>query len=155
MIFHRQLVAATAVYLLALEPLPGNTIPLGMVTRAENAHLGEATASAGSTVYDGDRLSTESGGVMRISSPALALQLETQSGLVLRRTANPGASIRAELASGTVVFSAAQANISVVADDALIRPTTKVPAIAHVGIVKSQRTAYLCPARSFRIFVSR
>src|ERR1700739_2184696 len=110
---------------MAVGPSPAHTIPLGMITHAERAHVGESAASEGSTIYQGDRLSTESGGLMRISSSGLALQLEAQSTLVLRHPANPEAGTTAELASGTLVFSAAKAgNIIVMADDALIRPAT-------------------------------
>ena len=109
--------------------------------------MGESAASEGSTIYQDDRLSTEPGGVLRISSSGLALQLEAQSTLVLRHPANPEAGTTAELASGTLVFSAAQAgNIIVMADDALIRPATKSPAIAHIRVVSR---------RELRIYAQR
>jgi hypothetical protein len=118
-----------------------------MITHAERAHVGESAASEGSTIYQDDRLSTEPGGVLRISSSGLALQLEAQSALVLRHPANPDAGITAELASGTMVFSAARTgNIVVVADDALIRPATKGPAIAHIRVVNR---------RELRIYAQR
>jgi hypothetical protein len=118
-----------------------------MITHAERAHVGESAASEGSTIYQGDRLSTESGGLMRISSSGLALQLEAQSTLVLRHPANPEARTTAELASGTLVFSAARTgNIIVMADDALIRPATKGPAIAHIRVVSR---------RELRIYAQR
>lgn len=132
-IFHRQFVVAWAAYLLALWPSPANTIPLAMISHAERAHLGEAAASDGSTIYEGDRLSTEFGGVLRINSPALASQLDGQSTLVLRPPASPEGEITAELASGILVFSAARTgNMVVVADDAMIRPIQNVPAVAHI-----------------------
>ena len=60
---------------------------------------------------------------------------------------NPAAGVVAELASGTLVFSAARTgNIVVVADDALIRPATNVSAIAHVRVVN---------ARELRIYAQR
>ena len=118
-----------------------------MITHAERAHVGESAASEGSTIYQDDRLSTEPGGILRISSSGLALQLEAQSTLVLRHPANPEAGTTAELASGTLVFSAAQAgNIIVMADDALIRPATKSPAIAHIRVVSR---------RELRIYAQR
>jgi hypothetical protein len=103
---------------------------------AERAHVGEAAASAGSTIYDGDRLSTEAGGVLRITGLAVTLQLNAQSTLLFRQPASPEGSIVAELSSGTLVFSVARAgNIAVVADDALIRRVADASTIAQIRVV--------------------
>ena len=110
-----------------------------MVAHADRAHVGQAAASVGSTIYDGDQLSTEAGGVLRISGPALTLQLDAQSILILRHPADTDDSIQADLACGTLVFSAAQkGSISVVADDALIRAAAKVATLAHIRVVNSK-----------------
>jgi hypothetical protein len=107
-----------------------------MVAHAQRARAGEAAVSAGSTIYEGDRLSTESGGSLRISSPNLTLQLNEQSMLIVQHAASPEGGIMAELAYGTLVFSAARAgNIVVVADDALIRPSPNASTIAHIRVV--------------------
>jgi hypothetical protein len=107
-----------------------------MVTHAERAHVGEAAASVGSTIYDGDRLSTEAGGVLRISGPYLTLQLDAQSILTLRRPASKEGSVEADLACGTLVLSAARnGSVSVVADDALIRPAANAATLAHIRVV--------------------
>jgi hypothetical protein len=110
-----------------------------MVTHADRAHVGEAAASVGSTIYEGDRLSTEAGGTLRISVPGATLRLDAQSTLVVGRSAGAGSSVLGELASGTLVFSAGlTANIVIVADDASIRPAGNVSTIAHVRIVNSK-----------------
>jgi hypothetical protein len=146
-IFNRQFVVAWAAYLLALGPQPANPISLGVVIHADRAHVGEAVASEGSTIYEGDRLSTDSGGLMRIDSPALRLQLDAQSTVTLRRAATPQADIMAELASGTLVFSAARdSNVLIVADDAMIRPIPNAPVVAHVRVVN---------LRELRIYAQR
>ncbi len=117
-------------------PSPAKVVPLGIVTHAERAHVGEAAASVGSTIYDGDQLSTEAGGVLRISGPALTLQLDAQSILMLRHPATTEDRIEADLACGTLVFSAARnGSISVVANDALIRPAANVATMAHIRVV--------------------
>jgi hypothetical protein len=122
--------------LLAGGPTPANIRPLGMATHAERARVGEAAVSAGSSIYEGDRLSTEAGGILRISCPALTLQLNEQSMLIVRPPAGPEGGLVAELASGTLIFSAARTrNIVVVADDALIRQSPNAPAIAHIRVV--------------------
>jgi hypothetical protein len=107
-----------------------------MVTHAEGAHVGEAAASVGSTIYDGDRLSSEAGGVLRVSALSLTLQLDAQSILVLRHHASTAGSVEAELACGTLVFSAARSDsVSVVAGDALIRPAANTATLAHIRVV--------------------
>lgn len=133
--------------LLALGSPPANPISLGILTHAERARIGETVASEGSTVYEGDRLSTESGGLLRVNSPALQLQLDAQSTLTLRQTASPQADVVAELASGTLVFSvSSNGNFHVAADDATIRPMTNVPAVGHVRVVNP---------RELRIYAQR
>jgi len=135
-VLHRKLVAVAAATLLVGGPSPAKIVPLGIVTHAERAHLGEGTASAGSTIYDGDRLSTEAGGVLRISGLGLTLQLDAQSTLLLRHPATPEGNIVAELSSGTLVFSVARTgNIEVVVNDALIRPTATAPTTAQIRVV--------------------
>jgi hypothetical protein len=120
-------------------PPPAKVVPLGVVVHADRAHVGEAAASVGSTIYDGDQLSTEAGGVLRIRGPALTLQLDAQSILILRHPADTDDSIQADLACGTLVFSAARnGSISVVANDALIHPAAKVATLAHIRVVNSK-----------------
>ncbi len=110
-----------------------------MVTHAERAHVGEAAATAGSTIYEGDRLSTDEGGTLRMTIPALTLHLNEQTTLVVRSLASPGGDIEARLASGTLVFSAARTgNVVVAANDALIRRAASVPTTAHIRVVNPQ-----------------
>ena len=125
-----------AASLLAGGPAPADIRPLGIVTHAERAHVGGVAVSTGSTIYEGDRLSTEVAGTLRIASPSLTLQLNAQSMLIVRRPAGTEGGLVAEVASGTVIFAAARTGkIVVVADDALIRPTTNVPTVAHIRVV--------------------
>src|SRR6266478_1863855 len=135
-VLRRQSAVVAAASLLVVGPSPAKVVPLGMVTHAERAHVGEAAASVGSTIYDGDRLSTEAGGVLRISGPYLTLQLDAQSILTLRRPASKEGSAEADLACGTLVLSAARnGSVSVVADDALIRPAANAATLAHIRVV--------------------
>jgi hypothetical protein len=122
--------------LLVGEPAPADIRPLGVVTHAERAHVGRAVVSEGSTIYEGDRLSTEAAGNLRIASPALTLQLNAQSMLIVQRPAGPEGGVVAELASGTLIFAAASTGkIVVAANDALTRPAAKAPTIAHIRVV--------------------
>jgi hypothetical protein len=109
---------------------------LGLVTHAERAYLGQVEASVGSTIYDGDLLSTEIGGLLRISNIALTLQLGQGSSLTLRRAAGQEDNVQAELGSGTIMFSAGQAaNVAVLANDASICQVAHAATIAQIRIV--------------------
>jgi hypothetical protein len=106
-----------------------------MVTLAEHAHVGDAVLSAGSTIYPGDRMSTDSDGTLRVHLPALTLQLNERTILSVRPP-DKDDDVEADLAAGTLVFSAAQTGrIVVMADRAMIRPATAVPTIAQIRVV--------------------
>ncbi len=122
--------------MLAGGPAPADIRTLGVVTHAEHAHIGTAAVSEGSAIYEGDRLSTGAAGNLRIASPALTLQLDAQSTLVVQRPVGPEAGVVAEVGSGTLTFAAASTGkIAIVADDAFIRPAANVPTIAHIHVV--------------------
>lgn len=107
----------------------------GVVSHADRAHIGEAPASSGTTVYDGDRLSTEADGVLRLNAGTTALQLAPQTSLTVRLTAS-GQSTQVELAAGTLVFSVANPSaVAVHANNAWIRPASNAPTVAHIRIV--------------------
>jgi len=132
---HRQLAAMFAASLLAGPSWSAAGEPLGLVTFAERAHVGEAVVSAGSTIYAGDRISTDSDGTLRVYIPALTLQLNEQTMLTIRPP-DKDDDFEADLAAGTLVFSAAQTGrIVVMANRAMIRPAASVPTIAQIRVV--------------------
>jgi hypothetical protein len=135
MSFRRQFVALAVASLLAPGPSRPAVTPLAIITHAQDAHIGTADASIGSTIYEGDRLSTEAEGTLRVSATAATLQLDAQSAVVIRRSSNSDAILIAELASGTLVFSARTGNIAVSADEALIRPAAPAATMAHIRVV--------------------
>ncbi len=109
--------------------------PFGVVSHADRAHIGEAPASSGTTVYDGDRLSTETDGVLRLNAGTTALDLAPQTSLTVRLTAS-GQSTQVELAAGMLVFSVANPPaVAVHANNAWIRPASSAPTVAHIRIV--------------------
>src|ERR1700747_833935 len=64
-------------------PILGNSgIGLGTVVSAERAHVGTAAASAGATVFAGDKLDTEQSGSVQIRAGAARLLLKGSSRLV-------------------------------------------------------------------------
>jgi FecR protein len=132
----RRLVAIVTASLLGAGPANGNVSPLGVVTHAEHAQLGQVTASPGSTVYDGDNVSTGLGGSLRVTARGVTLQLPAQSSFTVRQRSQVDGGILAELAHGVLVFAAApNASISVVADNASIRPAKNSAVVAFVRLV--------------------
>src|SRR5215475_5354660 len=72
---------------------------LGVVTQASQASLSSAGISAGTTVYDGDSLTTATDGLVRVRLGAAQLYLPGQSGLKLHSIS--GGTL-AELTRGTL-----------------------------------------------------
>jgi hypothetical protein len=93
-----------------LAGIPGGSKPevLGIIVVAEGASLSGGSASEGTSVYNGDRLSTEAGGALQLRSGGVALALSGASSVVVRNNAGgAGKEFEVELASGTITLSAA------------------------------------------------
>lgn len=109
---------------------------IGIVSHADRAHLGAGSASAGTTLYEGDRLTTDFDGELALRSGSVALQLEQETSLTLGNLAPGEKGVAADLISGTLVFSTAGASSVVVrANGATIRTADDAPMIAHVRVV--------------------
>ena len=131
-----KIVALATASLLAPGPSTPRAVSFGIVIHAERSHIGEAAASPGSTIFNGDRLSTEPGGVLRVSFASLMFQLGSQSSIVVGHAVDPRRAVSAELLSGTLIFSAAPASDVVVkANEALLRPSVEVPTVAQIRVV--------------------
>jgi len=125
--------AAIALAFLMAGPSHGAVEPLGVVTHAEHAKMCTAAASVGSTVYDGDSVSTELGGTILVTAGAATMQLAPQSWVTMRQV---DSGVMAELVAGALVFSAGRdSRIAVLADDASIRPAGNEAAVAYVRII--------------------
>src|SRR5436305_9916729 len=120
---------------LSLTPEPGftRTIALGVVVYSDGGLIGGSDASEGTTVYDGDQLSTAEDGGLRVNLRTARLQLASKSSVELH-SLEKGA--EAELSSGSLVFStAAKTGLEVRANGAEIRPAADGPTIGHIRIV--------------------
>ena len=92
----------------------------GTVVYAERAHVGNAAASVGETVFAGDKLETEQVGSLQIRAGAARLVLTASSRLVWGAE---GGSPSATLMGGMVAFSTAGAKAFVLhAGTAAFRP---------------------------------
>jgi hypothetical protein len=98
--FRRSLATALAVLLTGIS-LPGQTSPIGAVTQSSGGHLNNTTASVGTTIYAGDRLSTEAAGTLTLRSGLVQLTLADDSVVFMNQD---NASLSAMLQRGSVTF---------------------------------------------------
>lgn len=96
------LVAILACSLISVPGFAANEKPLGYVTQAQEAHLGNANVAIGTTVYPGDTLATEEGGTVRLRVGGSQFYLLSSSAATL--SVNPNA-VNALVEHGTVGFS--------------------------------------------------
>jgi len=118
-------------------PLLAQTQPqnpaLGIIVRSSQASIGNATASDGASIYSGDYLSTEDSGSLLVRVGALAVELESSSGLHVYR-APYGAVI--ELNRGSVIYTTpgGRENLVIVASDVRITPDASLADLGRVTI---------------------
>ena len=105
--------------LAASSQTPGT--PLGIVGNANAAKVGNSAVSEGATIYSGDSLSTDNGGLLLVRIGALSIELQSDSSAHIYR-APYGAVV--ELNGGMVVYSTpgGPQNIVIVASDVRVTP---------------------------------
>ena len=146
-------VSAALAILLAYLPAATPVHPLGIVTEASDASLSNSSVSPGATLYDGDRLSTELDGALRLRCAAAMIYLSGSSGVTLRHMLGDDKSTEAELTSGTLIFSTRRAAaIEVRADDAFVRPAADVVTVGQISIA-SPNKLYVYARRGSLIFL--
>lgn len=134
------LCAVAALLSLAGLPALGSTTPtatpLGTVIAAERAHVGQASASVGTTIFGGDYLSTEMQGSVQVRAGAARLLLLSSSAAVVND--NEGAP-SAKLVRGTATFSTGNAHaFTLFASTAAIRSQTDEPTIGQVTFLSEK-----------------
>ena len=109
--------------------------PLGVVVQAEKAQVGADTTAGGATIYDGDLLQTDWGGLLRANFSGPQIYLRARSSAQVHGMPN---GFSADLTSGTVdVSSKGNQTFEVLADGASIRPSGTDPVVAQVTRVGS------------------
>ncbi|HUL34515.1 MAG TPA: hypothetical protein VL128_11565 [Candidatus Eisenbacteria bacterium] len=109
---------------------PKPTASLGTIVTASHARVGDSDAAVGTTVFSGDRLSTEHEGSVQIRAGAARLLLQSASAAVVNE--NEGAP-SARLLAGTATFSTGNANaFTLYASRAAIRAQSDAPTIGQV-----------------------
>jgi hypothetical protein len=96
------LVALLIGSLLNLPTFAANEKPLGLVTQAQEAQIGTAMVAIGTTVYPGDTVATDTGGILRLKVGGSQVYLLASSAATLSQNAQM---VHALVARGTVGFS--------------------------------------------------
>ena len=134
----RAIFAAALSVRLASAPLMGapTATVWGTVVTAERAHVDDGVASVGTTVFSGDRLSTEDQGSVQIRADAARLLLlSARSATVNDSEGTPSA----KLLSGTATFSTGNAHaFTVYASKAAIRAQSDAPTIGQVRLLNAK-----------------
>jgi len=109
---------------------PKTASSLGTIVTAQHARVGDSSAEVGTTVFSGDRLSTDREGSVQIRAGAARLLL--QSGSVVTLNDSDGAP-SAKLALGTATFSTGNSKaFTLFASRAAIRAQSDGPTIGQV-----------------------
>lgn len=136
--FHlRGALSLLSCFFLCLYPLlcgAGAKEPLGILTQAYEAHLNEAAASPGLSVFDGEDVSTDSGGRLSLRVGSATVSLAGSSGATLHGI-DFGAHV--DLNAGTVAFLSPENGIvEIHAEEAFLRPEKNQLTQAEVTILR-------------------
>lgn len=114
--------------------VPAQNTPAGVVLQTQSARLNTTDAAVGTTLYDGDRLETQSKGALsvRSNSNQVLLTLPEESLLWMN---HENAVLTPKLDRGTVIFRAETGEgLEIHADDVRVRPHAPVLTIGEVTI---------------------
>lgn len=131
----RHSVALLMAGFLAWSSLPARPSVLGVVLAAKRVHLNATAVTVGATVYDGDRFSTETGGMLRLRSGTAGLELAGESEISVQHPPSGTQGMEVELDKGTLVFSSERvALLDVIAREASVRPAADTRTIAQITV---------------------
>jgi len=118
---------------IAAQTIPAENAPLGMVAKTLSAHIGSSDSAEGETIFSGDLLSTDAGGVLVVRVGNLSLELQGGSAAHIFR-ANYGVVVA--LSRGSVAYNkpSGQPNVVIVASDVRITPVVSTASSGRVSV---------------------
>lgn len=133
------------------EPPRAAAMNSGTVVSAQRAHVGNAAASVGTTIFSGDNLNTDSLGNLQVRAGSARLLLASASRVTWEPEANVPA---ATLNAGTATFSTVGANaFALRVGTAVIRPTGSEPSIGKVAMLNGKELTVNCTRGSLTMTV--
>lgn len=128
----RRFVAVALSLLLSGAAFPAQNTPAGVVLQTQSARLNQTDAAIGTTLFDGDRLETQSKGALSVRSNQILLTLAEESLLWMN---HDNAVLTPRLDRGTVIFRAeAGEGIEIHADDVRVRSHAPVLTVGQVTL---------------------
>jgi len=130
----RRSLATILVFLLAGIPALGQSASLGVVSQSSLGHLNSGNATVGSTIYNGDRLSTEAGGTLGVRSGSVQLVLPENSAIF---AGQEGPTLTAALQQGSVSFTVESGGVlRLTAADVRVRPQSSALTVGQMTLEK-------------------
>jgi hypothetical protein len=130
----RRALATILGFLLAGIPVLGQSSSLGLVTQSALGHLNNGIASVGSTIYNGDRLSTEAGGTLGVRSGSVQLLLPENSAVFVGQE---GPILIGALQQGSVAFTVESGGaLRLTAADVRVRPQSSALTAGQMTLEK-------------------
>src|ERR1700677_2494604 len=132
------LIAILIAGLLNVPAFAANEAPLGLVTQAQSAQIGNNKVEIGTTIFPGDILATEVGGTLRLKFGTNQLYLLSSSSASLAQTATTNM-VHALVSRGTVGFSSnGNDQIELEIPEGILRAANSEPAYGQVTIIGPQ-----------------
>jgi len=133
-------------------PVFGSPTPaLGLILEALHARVGGGDAVEGATIFDGDTLSTDRAGTLRLRVGAAQLRLLDDSAAAVHRSPDV---VSAALQKGTIIFSSKAAKaIEVRASQARILPKTAELTLAQITLVGPNEFLLTCQRGVLEVLV--
>lgn len=130
----RRLLAIAMAFSVAFVTGSGKPEALGIVMQAERAMLGSVVAAEGTTIYNGDSVSTAEEGTLTLRIGQAVVQLREKSSVTLRGTAEREVKeFEAELVSGAAVLSVAPGTTGEIESSAAsVRPISDTRGVVQV-----------------------
>jgi hypothetical protein len=123
---------STTVEISAQAAAPANTA-VGVVTKSLSAHLGNSPGTEGATVFSGDYLSTDPGGILQVRVGNLSIEMQASSaGHIFQAPYG----VIVTLNRGTLAYNkpAGQPNVVIVASDVRITPVVSQASTGRVSV---------------------
>jgi hypothetical protein len=148
----REIVVAILTSCLLITPVWGASAgALGTVVASDRASVGGAGAAVGTTVFDGDKLSTADAGSIQLRAGAARFLLSASSIATVREDSGVP---EATLLRGSATFSTANAKaFALNALTAVIRPKSDDPTIGQVTVLGEKQLLVECTKGALTITV--
>jgi hypothetical protein len=148
----REIVAAVLMSCLLMTPVWGaSTGALGTVVASDGASVGGAGATVGTTIFNGDKLSTADLGSVQLRTGAARFLLSASSEATV---AEDGGIPTATLLRGTGIFSTSNAKaFALNAFTAVIKPKSDEPTVGEVTMLPEKQLLVKCSRGALTITV--